>query len=678
MSEAEEARERIIQQLREDETFDIDDIEECQSLLEEPDAATTADNRSVQLNRIFVRHFKALNEEEEVIFDREDTVITGRNTRGKTSLVEAIRFNLLGLHENQRVKLVDPVTEGYDTLYTDGFWQVNGDEYLIHRELTDSGAYVDHDEPKLVENPDGRDIPFGMRDSQVDVSELIGLWPYEQRDLGRYNMFSLFFLASDQFKTFVDWQENPTFLDLIFGLNLTKVVDASKKKRQDVYELTDDEETAAEDFATAEDLLYQLETDIGELRERQQEVQGRLNQRKDELSTVQEVLSGENELEQLRSEKSRLNRRINTLDSERLEKESERRSIQRQISVHQESELSREIEPLAADLREVMSLPDRCPICTNDVTAEQARQLLDHGNCPLCEKEVPDDRIEIESEIDSDEQIIEQQERREELERLQDRERTLDGEITQLRRQVADLNEQVEEIDGQIAETDLTGYAERRDELEALIPELEQEATSLQVDINAKEKEVKEVREDVARLNALKEDRDVKTHKQQMLQTFEKVVRAEIQRARQSIQEELESIMNELLEHLQHGLFADATGVSFKSEKAYNFTIYREYGENKPSDRQNADSVEGLIQSLLFQTAVLQYLDITEGLLPIRVFIIDSPYSKEPDEENAKDITSLLSALPSELENYQIIVTVATTALVELDEYEGNYDILEF
>lgn len=678
MSEANEAKERIIAQLEEDETFDVDDLEECEDLLEEPDDTTTPQYESVQLNRIFVRHFKALEEEEEVTFDRNNTVVTGQNTRGKTSLVEAIRFNLLGLQEKQRVNLVDPVTEDYDTLYTDGFWQVNSDEYLIHRELTDAGGYEDHDEPKLVKNPDGRDIPFGMRDSQPDVSKLIGLWPYEQRDLGRYNMFSLFFLASEDFKAFTDWQENPTFLDLLFGLNLTKVVDASKKKRKEVYELTEEEETAAEELATAEDRLYSLEEELTELRERRQEIQGQLNQRKEELRSVQEVLSGENELEQLRSEKARLNRRINNLESEQLEKQSERRKVQRQISVYQESELSREIEPLASDLRKIMSLPDRCPICTNEVTGEQARQLIDHGNCPLCEKEVPDDRIEVESEIDSDEHILEQQERREELDRLQDRERQLDGEITQLQRQVEDLEEQVEEIDEQIAETDLTEYDERRDELEDLIPELEQEATSLQVEINAKEEALEQTREDVDRLKSLKEERDRKSHKQQMLQTFEKIVRAEVQRARQSIQENLEDIMNDLLEYLEYGLFSDATGVSFKSEKAYNFTVYRASGENKPSDRENADSVEGLIQSLLFQTAVLQYLETVEGSLPIRIFIIDSPYSKEPDEENAKDITSLLSQLPTELQDYQIIVTVASTALAELEAYEDSYEILNF
>ncbi len=88
--------------------------------------------------------------------------------------------------------------------------------------------------------------------------------------------------------------------------------------------------------------------------------------------------------------------------------------------------------------------------------------------------------------------------------------------------------------------------------------------------------------------------------------------------------------------------------------------------------------VEDLIQSLSFQTAVLQYLDKLEGSLPIRTFVIDSPYSKEPDKENAKDITSFISQLPTELENFQIIVTVATTSLAELNEFDDNYDILDF
>lgn len=205
MPERQDVVERIIQQIQEDEIFHEDDIEECIGLLEEREQRTIAEKESIQLNRIFVRQFKSLEEEEEVVFNREDTVVSGPNTRGKTSLVEAIRFNLIGMQEKQRVQLVKPVTEGYDTLYTDGFWQVNGDEYLIHRELTNEGSYVDHDRPKLVENPDGRDVPLASRDQQRDVSELIGLWPYESRDFGRYNMFSLFFLSSNNFKTFVDW-----------------------------------------------------------------------------------------------------------------------------------------------------------------------------------------------------------------------------------------------------------------------------------------------------------------------------------------------------------------------------------------------------------------------------------------------------------------------------------------
>jgi hypothetical protein len=57
---------------------------------------------------------------------------------------------------------------------------------------------------------------------------------------------------------------------------------------------------------------------------------------------------------------------------------------------------------------------------------------------------------------------------------------------------------------------------------------------------------------------------------------------------------------------------------------------------------------------------------------------VDSPYAKEPDGGNAQDITSFVSQLPNELENFQIIVTVATTTLAALDEYEDNYEMLDF
>jgi chromosome segregation ATPase len=679
MPEREDFVDRIKQQLQEEKVFNEEDIEECIDLLEEREQRTVADRESVQLNRILAKQFKAIETERDVSLNQNDVVISGPNTSGKTSLVEAIRFNLLGRQQHQRITLVDPVTEGYDTLYTDGFWQVNGDEYHIHRELSEEGqGYANHDRPKITQNPDGRDVSLAARDEQRDVSELIGLWPYEARDFGRYNMFSLFFLDSEDAKGFVGWQDKTTFLDLLFGLDLTKVIQASEARRANRYDPSDEEKTAPQELKTAEDRLQELEDTVESLQEQRDEKQAGLNQRQEELNSVRDVLSGENELEQLRAEKARLNRRINSLRSERLDKRDELRQARQQISRYQESELSREIEPLAADLREIMSLPDRCPICTNDITSEQARRLIDHGDCPLCDKEVPEERIEIGSETDAEERVLEQQERREEIDRLQSREQELEGDIRILEEQVNDLEEQLRRVEEQIEETDLIEYADRRDRLEEEVADLEREATSIQVELNAREEELEEVRERVKELRKLKEQYDRKSHKQQMLQSFEKLVTAEIDYERGNIHEELEAIMEDLLDYFTEGLFASSTGVSFNSESSYEFTIYRSVGENKPSSRPNSDSVEGLIQSLLFQTAVLKYLDSLDGSLPIRLFVVDSPYAKEPDGGNAEDITSFVSQLPTELESYQIIVTMATTSLAALDEYEDTYDMLDF
>jgi len=679
MPERDDFVDRIKRQLQEEEIFSEEDIEECIDLLEEREQRTVADKESVQLNRILAKQFKAIETERDVSLSQNDVVISGPNTSGKTSLVEAIRFNLLGRQQHQRITLVDPVTEGHDTLYTDGFWQVNGDEYHIHRELSIEGqGYADHDRPKITENPDGRDVSLAARDEQQDVSELIGLWPYEARDFGRYNMFSLFFLDSEDAKGFVGWQDKTTFLDLLFGLDLTKVVEASETRRANKYNPLEEEKTAPQELKTAEDRLQELEDTVESLRGQQDEKQAELNQRQEELSSVKDVLSGENELEQLRAEKARLNRRINNLQSNSLDKQDELRQTRQQISRYQESELSREIEPLAADLREIMSLPDRCPICTNDITSEQAQRLVEHGDCPLCEKEVPEERIEIGSETDAEERVLEQQERQEEIDRLQSKEQELRGDIRMLEEQVDDLEEQLERVEGQIEETDLTEYADRQDRLEEEIADLKRETTSIQVEFNARKEELEEVRERVEELRELKQQYDKKSHKQQMLQSFEKLVTAEVDYERGNIHEELEALIDDLLDYFTEGLFASSTGVSFNSESSYEFTIYRSDGENKPSSRPNSDSVEGLMQSLLFQTAVLKYLDSLEGLLPIRLFVIDSPYAKEPDGGNAHDITSFVSQLPTELENYQIIVTVATTSFAALDEYDDTYEMLDF
>lgn len=663
---------RIEQELGEDEQFDSEDIELCRDLLGERETDTEAEREAVQLNRIVAKRFKTLEAETSVRFDQRDVVVHGSNTSGKTSLVDAIRFNLLGLQEKERARLVNPVTEGYETLYTDGFWQVDDSEYQIHRELTDEGrGYADHDRPKVTEDPDGSPVSLTARDQQRDVSELIELWPYESRDFGRYNMFSLFFFQSDSSRAFLDWQEKEKFLDLLFGLNLTKVIDESERRRESEYAPTEQEASAATDLVEAESRMQTLESEVADLRDRHDELREKLNQRRAELSSVEEIIDGEDEIDRLQSEKGRLNRRINELRSERLDKRDELRQTRQQLSRYRESELSREIGSVATDLQELLSLPDRCPICTHEVTNEQAERLLEHGNCPLCDKSVPDDRLEVESETDAEERVIEQRERREEIDRLQDTQQRLSGEVQTLEERIENLETQREQVEEQIEETDLMEYVTRRNQLESEIDELRETATDVQVRLDARTDELEEVQTRVGELRALNEQREQKSHRQQILQSFEKYVRREIEYERQSITEELEEIMTRLLDYFEDGLFADATAVSF--DDGYNFTIHRTEGEDKPSTRENGDSVEGSIQSLLFQTAVLRYLDSLDGSLPIRVFIVDSPYGKEPDSGNASDITSFLSNLPSELEGYQIILTVATTALADLNAFETQY-----
>ncbi|MFC7164654.1 hypothetical protein [Halospeciosus flavus] len=103
-----------------------------------------------------------------------------------------------------------------------------------------------------------------------------------------------------------------------------------------------------------------------------------------------------------------------------------------------------------------------------------------------------------------------------------------------------------------------------------------------------------------------------------------------------------------------------------------------EDGNDVPSDRHNEYSNEGKILALLFHTAVLKQLAEQSNTLPIRMFIFDSPYFDIPDTGNAPDITNFVLALPEELPEYQVIVTVTDSALSDRSALNEKYQIEDF
>jgi len=675
MPERDDIIENIITELQGE--LEPDDIEECRRLLEENYRDLEFPVDRVTLRRIRAQNFRNLDDRT-VRFDDEDTVLYGPNDQGKTAVLEAARFNLFGRQRKQRITLTDPIQDEKESLETTGNWSVDADHYLLHRMMDRDGrGYSGDDRPKLNMEPSSEDdIPFQARNTQQDVSEAFGIWPVESREFGRYNIFSLFCLMAPDYKAFLRWQDKEDLLDLLFGINLAAPINQSKKRRNEVYELTENEETAAEDLATAQSRETELQERVEELQVAKEETETTLADRRAELRSINETLDQDNELERLESEKRRLQRQIDKLESEKRETRGDLRETRLSIERYEEMEMGEELHSTAQDLQQMMNVPDRCPICTNPVDDGQRRRLLNDGDCPLCRKEMPEDRIEEGTEQDARESIMEQDRMEEKLEELRSRER--EGELQLVESRIEGHQNQLDTVEAQMAESDVKQLADRRDELESEISELEREATSIRVEINAKQDELQDVRDRIDELEEAYESRSEKVQKQQALQTFERVVRRHIEEERTDLKNALRDEMNALLSYFEYGRFADARSVEFQPRGGYDFTVVVNDGDNVPSDRHNEYSNEGKIVALLFHTAVLKLLAEQSSTLPIRMFIFDSPFFEIPDTGNAPDIANFLLALPEELPEYQVILTVTDSALSDRDDLGGVYHIKDF
>lgn len=677
MPERDDIIENIITELQGE--LEPDDIEECRRLLEENYRDLEFPVDRVTLRRIRAQNFRNLDDRT-VRFDDEDTVLYGPNDQGKTAVLEAARFNLFGRQRKQRITLTDPIQDEKESLETTGNWSVDADHYLLHRMMDRDGrGYSGDDRPKLNMEPSSEDdIPFQARNTQQDVSEAFGIWPVESREFGRYNLFSLFCLMAPDYKAFLRWQDKEDLLDLLFGINLAAPINQSKKRRNEVYELTENEETAAEDLATAQSRETELQERVEELQVAKEETETTLADRRAELRSINETLDQDNELERLESEKRRLQRQIDKLESEKRETRGDLRETRLSIERYEEMEMGEELHSTAQDLQQMMNVPDRCPICTNPVDDGQRRRLLNDGDCPLCRKEMPEDRIEEGTEQDARESIMEQDRMEEKLEELRSRERELEGELQLVESRIEGHQNQLDRVEAQMAESDVKQLADRRDELESEISELEREATSIRVEINAKQDELQDVRDRIDELEEAYESRSEKVQKQQALQTFERVVRRHIEEERTDLKNALRDEMNALLSYFEYGRFADARSVEFQPRGGYDFTVVVNDGDNVPSGRHNEYSNEGKIVALLFHTAVLKLLAEQSSTLPIRMFIFDSPFFEIPDTGNAPDIANFLLALPEELPEYQVILTVTDSALSDRDDLGGVYHIKDF
>lgn len=254
MSSEEDIVQDILGEVESSSNFDEDDLEECRKLLENNYRDISLDDREITLKRAEVNNFEAISKKE-INFDEQDTVLYGQNTTGKTSFIEALEFNLAGRPEHSvyrsQFELTRLIRKGKSAATTNTYWRVNGENYLIYRILKQDGGLTDY--PRVTRSPESQGVEEDRRDSQSKVSDLIGILPLEERlsekpyDL--YRILGLFFISSKNWRLFMDWNKASDMLDILFRVNLTNVINASKTRMEEQYSIDSD----------AEEATYQLE-----------------------------------------------------------------------------------------------------------------------------------------------------------------------------------------------------------------------------------------------------------------------------------------------------------------------------------------------------------------------------------------------------------------------------------
>jgi DNA repair exonuclease SbcCD ATPase subunit len=431
----------------------------------------------------------------------------------------------------------------------------------------------------------------------------------------------------------------------------------------------------------------QYQNQLAEKQERLQKLESELDQTKnkiaDKLENLESLKQGadtEERLNELRSHLSSLKSKRAELKSERAETVSELAEKRRLIERYKDQELIGDLDDVASELRDLMSVPDRCPVCMNDVDEDQRRNLTEHHHCPLCAKEMPEDRIRSEKEYQAPDSVSERRKhQQEEISELRDEEQDLEMEVESLESRISTTEEDITEVEEQIREDNLEKIVRRREQLEDEIRQLRREAVSMEVEIESIEQDTDNLIKEIEAQEHLKQIRADRKEKISYLERLSGLVDKERKNQRKKLQSQLSERMETIVDTLNKGAFSDATAVSFDSPDNYHFTVHTPSRKYKTS-QADKESAEATLYSLIFHSGVLKHLsEVAPNSIPIRFFIVDSPFSNDMDPGNLEDVTSLISHLPEYLEDYQTLVTMAKPEEHIIKELrEGGHNLLDF
>jgi DNA repair ATPase RecN len=687
VSSEEEIVQDILRDVESSHKFNDEDLEECRDLLENNYKDVSLDDREIRLERVEVDNFEAISNKK-IDFGVHDTVLHGQNTTGKTSFIEALEFNLAGRPDHSQYRsqfeLTGLIRKGKSAARTNTYWKVNGENYLIYRILKNDNGLLEY--PRVTRSPESQGIEEDRRDSQSKVSDLIGVLPLEERlsekTFDLYRILGLFFITSKNWRLFMDWKKASDMLDILFRVNLTNVINASKSRMDEMYSIDSDAQEATLQLDNKKDEKETVESEIRNLEQERDRITTELADLRNQLRSVRRVLKEETDsgvdADELQSRKNTLESKEASIQRQMRDKAEDLAKTRRLINRYEDTDLKEELDVVADEVRNLMSVPEQCPICTNPVDTEQRTRFLEHNHCPLCSKEVPEDRRRVEKEYQADESITEIREKQQErLEELEEEKGELEYEIDSLQDRLDDTQKQLEQVKQVLEEGEVGELIDEREELEEDEQELEQKLAEVQGKIDSKENTLSELEDEVQELEALVEEFQQNNRKRKMLSSFNTIVEDKRDKEQRKLKDRLENVMLELTEYFTEGTFSDVENVKFPNKGEYSFEIHKSDGTILDSTEPQESTAEVVLHAILFHTAVLKELSESNRNIPFRLFVIDSAFTNEQDKWNTMDLANFLSQLPEILSDYQVIISMAEQDIDDAP-FRENYRFEQF
>lgn len=373
----------------------------------------------LKINKLELDDFGPFKGTQTLEFPEEDgvTIVFGENMRGKTTLLNAIRYALFGRILGRGTREISPEQfinweseeEGKFSFKVALSFEENGTDYELVREHTPKdGIEVPQSDEDYTENV------YLVKDGTVTGPEA------REKELAKIlpQQVSRFFLFDGEL---LQQYEELLIDESEMGQQIREAIErilgvpVLKNGRADLQALLNDAQTQEQEAAQRDNETEQLGTQLETAHGKRDQLESDLSELKDELEELtEEKLAIQNKLQQLEAARSLVNQRENLEEKlEEIDQALEDKQAQLQEAMADswrsvlQSTVQERLETLKEQRRELEKKQTRISVA--EQLAERISDGLEHGDCPICEQPLEDGAEQhLQSELEQFQELTDQ------------------------------------------------------------------------------------------------------------------------------------------------------------------------------------------------------------------------------------------------------------------------------